>query len=278
VQDRALTRQVCVIGAGYVGLITGVGLAGLGHHVEIVETRPDRLAALRAGVVPIHEPGVEARLQDHLAQGSIEVASSPSAGADVVMVCVGTPIDASGESDLSQVESALASVRLVADQRTVIIVRSTLPPGSSRLVSQWSGVERTRVLLNPEFLRQGTALTDFEHPTRIVLGHYPDADSDAIQIALSLFEPITAPRLVVDIPTAELIKNGANAFLALRLSFANEMAALCEAYGAEAGSVLEGIGLDPRIGSSYMRPSFGFGGSCLPKELMAITRAGTRRG
>jgi UDPglucose 6-dehydrogenase len=159
-----------------------------------------------------------------------------------------------------------------------LVIRSTVPPGSTRLAVEWSGVPRSRVFTNPEFLRQGVALADFRKPSRIVIGRFPDADPRALELVESLYASVDAPRLVVDVAASELIKNGANAFLALKLSFANEMASLSEEYGTDVDQVLAGITLDPRIGNHYMRPSFGFGGSCLPKELKALAAAGTARG
>jgi UDPglucose 6-dehydrogenase len=271
-------KRVVVVGAGYVGLVTGVGLAGLGHHVELVEIRPDRLDALRAGLVPIHEEGLQDALNRELGAGRVTVTDRPGDGADVVMVCVGTPIGADGRSDLSQLRSALVDLDRVLAPDMPLVIRSTLPPGATRQVVSWSGLPTSRVLTNPEFLRQGTALHDFLHPTRIVIGHFADASPSAIDLVAGLFAGLPAPILMVDVAAAELIKNGANAFLALKLSFTNEVAALAEEYGTDVDAVLNGIALDPRIGSQYMRPGLGFGGSCLPKELRALAVAGAARG
>lgn len=270
-------RSVTVIGAGYVGLVTGLGLARLGHRVEIVETRADRLTALQRGRVPIHEAGLQEAL-DELLGARLTISPRPVAQPDVVMICVGTPIGADGRSDLSQLQAALASLAGLLTDEVPLVVRSTLPPGSTRRVVEWSGVPERRVFSNPEFLRQGTAFHDFLAPTRIVIGHFPDASPAMIELVVGLFDGVEAPRLIVDVAAAELIKNGANAFLALKLSFTNEIAAMCEAYGTDVDRVLAGITLDPRIGSQYMRPSFGFGGSCLPKELQALAVAGQDAG
>jgi UDPglucose 6-dehydrogenase len=143
---------------------------------------------------------------------------------------------------------------------------------------EWTGAPPAQVLTNPEFLRQGTALADFLHPTRIVIGRFPEADRATIDLVAGLFDRLAAPLFVVDTASAELIKNGANAFLALKLSFTNEIAILAEEYGADISEVLNGMTIDPRIGAKYMQPSFGFGGSCLPKELTALALAGTSRG
>ena len=266
------------MGAGYVGLVTAVGLAELGHAVHLVEIREDRLELLRRGVPPIHELGLAEALAAAIASGRLSVSAEPRGDVDVALVCVGTPIGPDGRSDLSQLRSALSQLDPVLDDGAALVIRSTLPPGSTRLAVEWSGVPTSRVFTNPEFLRQGTALADFRSPTRIILGRFADADPDRQARVEALLSGIDAPRMVVDVAAAELIKNGANAFLALKLSFTNEIASLAEEYGADVDDVLAGISLDPRIGSQYMRPSFGFGGSCLPKELQALAAAGTARG
>jgi UDPglucose 6-dehydrogenase len=270
--------RALVVGAGYVGLVTGVGLAELGHRVHLVEIREDRLERLRRGEPPIHEAGLPEALSSAIESGRLTVGAEPIEDVDVALVCVGTPIDSAGRSDLSQLRSALASLASVLDGGVPLVIRSTLPPGSTRLAVEWSRVPTSRVFTNPEFLRQGTAVADFRAPTRIVIGRFPDADPAALELVERLLGAIPAPRLVVDVAAAELIKNGSNAFLALKLSFVNEMASLAEEYGTNVDDVLAGITLDPRIGSQYMRPSFGFGGSCLPKELQALATAGRDRG
>ena len=271
-------RSVTVIGAGYVGLVTAVGLAGLGQHVHVVETRSDRLEALRGGRVPIHEAGLQDAFDAAVAAGCLSVAGAAPDDAGIVLMCVGTPIGDDGTSDLSQLDAALAGLRSRFGPDDILVIRSTLPVGGTRRSIEASGLPTARVFTNPEFLRQGTAVEDFGHPTRIVVGRFPDADPVALDAVMALYEPIDAPRLIVDIEAAEIIKNGANAFLALKLSFANEIASLCEEAGADIDEVLAGITADPRIGRSYMQPSFGFGGSCLPKELITLALAGRSLG
>lgn len=272
-----LSQRVTTIGAGYVGLVTAVGLARLGHDVDLVEIDPERRDMLAAGQVPIHEPGLNEAFGEAVGAGRLRVASQPAATSRMVLVCVGTPIDQDGRSDLTQLESA---VRGLAERLpdVTLVVRSTLPPGTTRLALEWSGLSASQVFINPEFLRQGSAVEDFLHPSRIVIGRFEEADPDRLRALWSLYERIDAPRLEVDVAAAELIKNASNAFLALKLSFVNEVAGLCEEYGAEVGDVLHGLAQDPRIGGTYMRPSFGFGGSCLPKELRALAAAGVARG
>jgi UDPglucose 6-dehydrogenase len=275
---RHPSLRAVVIGGGYVGLITAVGLSELGHRVHLVEIRPDRLDRIRRGEAPIFEAGLPETLATVMADGRMTASDESPDDADVALICVGTPIGSDGRSHLSQLESALRAQAPKLRPGVPLVIRSTLPPGSTRLAVEWSGVPSSRVFTNPEFLRQGTALSDFRSPSRIVIGRFADADPAALAVVESLYEGIAAPRLIVDVAASELIKNGANAFLALKLSFANEIASLSEEYGTDVGDVLAGLSLDPRIGSQYMRPSFGFGGSCLPKELQALATAGGDRG
>ena len=271
-------QRILVIGAGYVGLVTAVGLASLGHEVDVVETRRDRLDALRAGRVPIFEAGLQDAFDAAVAAGRLHVADEPGGTPDMVMVCVGTPIGSDGRSDLSQLRTSLNALHGVLASDAPLVVRSTLPPGATRLAVEWAEIPTARVLTNPEFLRQGTALQDFLNPTRIIVGHFPDADPATIDRLVSVYAGLDAPVLVMDVAAAEIAKNGANAFLALKLSFANEIASVAEEFGTDVGAVLEGISLDPRIGGLYLRPGLGFGGSCLPKELRALAVSGMSRG
>jgi UDPglucose 6-dehydrogenase len=267
--------QISVIGAGYVGLVTAVGLALRGWLVELVEVRSDRLGALLAGRVPIEEPGLAKAFTDVIQSGRLRVTDARSrTTADIVMLCVGTPIDDNGSADLSQLRAAIDSVALDVSRGAAMVVRSTMPVGSSGLLGDLVGDARPRTFLNPEFLRQGTAMADFERPVRTVIGHFEGADPAALDRVRQAVEMDDVPVLVVGMEEANIIKNGANAFLALKLSFVNELSVLCEEVGADVDDVLDGIGRDPRIGSSYMRPSFGFGGSCLPKELRTLATSG----
>lgn len=269
---------VTVIGAGYVGLVTAVGLALHGHRVHLVERGAARLDALREGRIPIHEAGLQDAFDQVRAAERLTVGDEVGGERGIVLVCVGTPIDDSGASDLTQLHAALADLDGRLEPDSILVIRSTMPVGSTRPIVEAAGLKTARVFTNPEFLAQGTAVRDFAHPSRIVIGRFPDADPAALDAVMSLYASIDAPRIVVDVEAAEIIKNGANAFLALKLSFANEIAALCEEAGADAGEVIAGIGADPRIGTTYMRPSFGFGGSCLPKELTTLAVAGNSLG
>jgi UDPglucose 6-dehydrogenase len=267
-------RSLTVIGAGYVGLVTAVGLARLGRDVHLVETGTVRLATLLSGRIPIHEAGLPDAFTAATAAGRLHVTDAVPTDPGIILMCVGTPIGDDGRSDLSQLDSALAAIQGRFGPDDILVIRSTLPVGGTRRVVEATGLPTARIFTNPEFLRQGTAVEDFAKPTRIVIGRFPDADPAALDAVMGIYDGIESPRLVVDVEAAEIIKNGANAFLALKLSFTNEIASLCEEAGADVDEVLAGIGADPRIGRTYMQPSYGFGGSCLPKELITLAVAG----
>jgi len=278
-RDAPARRSIAVVGAGYVGLVSAVGLAGMGHRIELIETDPERLAALREGRVPFTERGVQEALNAALGSGNLTILDHTSkTTAEIILICVGTPIDDQGHADVRAVEAVLADADTLA-QRPIVVVRSTMPVGTSqRLLRDGHVLDPSRFFTVPEFLRQGSALADFSNPTRVVIGRSPVADRTCETVLVEIFGAFGGPLRLVTLEEAELIKNGANAFLALKISFANEMAGLAERSGADVGPVLEGIGLDPRIGSTYLHPSFGFGGSCLPKELQTIAMSGIERG
>lgn len=270
--------KITVIGAGYVGLVTGVSLATTGRHdVTFVEKNPERIDELSRGKMPIEEPGLAEAFAAHRERIEVVPSLDQVEGSDLVFVCVATPIGEDGESDLTQIDSALGDLR--AHPELDVSVRSTLPPGfSARLPALLGRADGERVSTNPEFLRQGAAMKDFARPSRIVVGRFPETSDRHLSLVVEAYAHLDGPRLTVSVAAAELIKNSANAFLALKLSFVNEVAALSESYGVEVDEVLKGISLDPRIGSAYMRPGLGFGGSCLPKELQVIDVAGRRQG
>lgn len=265
---------ITVVGAGYVGLVTAVGMAEAGRDVVLVEKAHERLSSLQSGRVPIAEPGLQFAFERSLSSRLLRVDSLLPRPLGIVLICVGTPIGDDGRSDLTQLRGALSEVRQVGDEDTILVLRSTLPVGSADQIRSWAGVPQARTFTNPEFLRQGSALADFRAPSRIVVGTFSQPDERALARVIELVSKGTASPILVDATVSEMIKNGANAFLALKLSFANEMAGLAEEMGVDVGDVLAGISADPRIGSAYLRPSFGFGGSCLPKELQTLTVAG----
>ena len=266
-------RSIAVVGAGYVGLVSAVGLASLGHAVELVETDPDRLAALREGRVPFSEPGVQEALTAALASGDLTILDGVRHGRRDRPHLRRHADRRRGHADVRAVEAVLAELASASpadhgrpqhdDGRHL----SATPAGRR-------GSRPVPPLRVPEFLRQGSALEDFFAPSRVVIGRSPSADPDAEAVLTDLFAVFGAPLRLVTLEEAELIKNGANAFLALKISFANEIAALAERAGGDVGPVLDGIGLDPRVGPTYLQPSFGFGGSCLPKDLQTIASPG----
>jgi UDPglucose 6-dehydrogenase len=269
-----------VIGAGYVGVATAVGLAEQGRTVVLVERDPDRLAALVSGRIPFHEPGLpQAYAAQHAARRIEATTVIPRDGLDLVIVCVGTPIDETGATDLSHVAEAVDQALPATMNGAVCVIRSTLPVGSAARSANRPGVAADRLFIVPEFLRQGTALEDIRRPSRVVIGTFGSGlDPDALALLTATLAPHGTPVLVMRAEEASLVKNASNVFLALRLTFANELAGLAEDLGVDVGPVLQGVGQDPRIGPSYMQPSYGFGGSCLPKEVRSISNAGLDRG
>jgi UDPglucose 6-dehydrogenase len=270
--------HIVVIGAGYVGLVTGVSLARSGlHNVTLVEHDAQRRETLRAGRVPIVEPGLQEAFREATDRIAVAASLAEVRTPDLVFVAVGTQISDAGESDLAQLHSALDDLRVWPDAH--VSVRSTLPPGTSKRIPELLGrPDGSRISTNPEFLRQGSAMEDFARPTRIVIGRFRETSAEHLALLEEVTARFAAPRLVVDVVAAELIKNVANGFLALRLSFINEVATLAEEYGVDVDEVIDGIVTDPRIGPAYLRPGLGFGGSCLPKELQVLTVAGRRTG
>ena len=264
-------RRVCVVGAGYVGLTAAACLAELGHTVCCVEADPARLALLTAGVIPIHEPGLAELVAAHRGTGRLSFTADMAEAmraTGVALLCVGTPPRPDGEPDLRQLGNAAIEIARVATAEVVLVVKSTVPPGSCEAVELLAGGHaqagvRVSVASNPEFLREGEAVWDFFNPDRVVIG----IDEPALEERVTSLYPAEWPLLICSRRSAELVKYAANTFLAVKISFANEVAALCEALGAESGHVLTGVGLDGRIGEAYLAPGPGFGGSCLPKDL-----------
>lgn len=288
--------KICVVGgAGYVGLITGLGLAEIGHSVINVDVDDGRIDRLRNGHSPIYEEGVESLLQRNKDAGRLSFSTDLGLAvesSEVVFIAVGTPASANGEADLSQVIQVAEELAKHLDAYRVIVIKSTVPVGGVELVRGILGGERQEgeefdLVVNPEFLREGKGLRDFFYPDRIVVGASSDRGMGAMR---ALYEPIIAGRVswngdgadhepkgpvpVVEtsLASAQMIKYASNAFLATRLSFINEMAWLCEKVGADINDVASGMGYDPRIGHAYLRAGLGFGGPCLEKDLRALIK------
>ena len=267
---------IAVAGAGYVGLTTAACLCELGHQVALVDIDAERVARLKRGESPIFEPGLDALLQRHLGQALKVTTDLGDAldGAELLIACVGTPPTASGAPNLSALWRLLGDLR--RQQRSghlTVVVKSTVPPGTNRRAQQLLGAGFA-VVSNPEFLREGTAIHDFFHPDRIVVGAGEPA---AAQRVAALYQGIEAPLVITGWEEAELIKYASNAFLALKLSFTNEVAALADSLGADGPTVLRGVGMDRRIGPHFLSPGPGYGGSCLPKDLAALRWTARRK-
>jgi UDPglucose 6-dehydrogenase len=268
-------RKICVIGVGYVGLVTGTCFSDLGHQVTCVDVDEAKIGKLHAGVLPIYEPGLEEIVRRNTQAGRLDFTTSyrdALAEAEIVFIAVGTPQGSGGEADLKYVRAAARSIAEVMDCPVIIVNKSTVPIGTGDWVAdiirrhQQEPVEFS-VVSNPEFLREGSAIADFMHPDRIVLGSLdPEAAAQVAQLYLSLRAPI----MLTDLRTAEMIKYASNAFLATRISFINEIASICEALGADVKEVAVGMGYDKRIGPDFLDAGIGYGGSCFPKDVQAL--------
>ena len=271
-------RRIAVFGAGYVGLVTSACLAELGHHVVLRDVLPERIGALARGEVPIYEPGLDDLLQRNRERLRFTTdVGEAITGAEVVFVAVGTPPTYSGDADLTAVWTVVDE--LPDDTgRAVVVMKSTVPVGTGARVRHRldaRGLGHVGYVSNPEFTAEGTAVRDFMHPDRIVVGAFDDADGTLVE---SLHEGIEAPVVRCDVASAEMIKLAANAALMTRISFINEIANVCEATGADVVKVAEGIGLDRRIGPSFLRAGVGFGGSCFPKDSLALKQLAANSG
>jgi UDPglucose 6-dehydrogenase len=271
-------KRVAVFGAGYVGLVTGACFAELGHRVAVRDVIPAKIDALRRGEVPIYEPGLDELLARNSERLSFttEVAEAID-GAEFVYVAVGTPPTFSGDADLSAVWTVVDELPAV-QQRIVVAMKSTVPVGTGAKVRHRldaRGLGHVGYVSNPEFTAEGTAVRDFMEPDRIVIGAFDPADADAVA---ELHDGIDAPIVRADVASAEMIKLAANAALMTRISFINEIANVCEATGADVVKVAEGIGHDRRIGKSFLRAGVGFGGSCFPKDSLALKQLAANSG
>lgn len=270
--------RITVIGAGYVGLTTAACFAHLGHHVVCTDVMQSRIDMLSRGEVPIVEAGLKEIVGEGLAAGLLRFTSENAKAvenAEFTFLCVPTPQSDTGRADMSFIEAAAAEIGPHLMHESIVINKSTVPVGSTKAVERALGRPDIVVVSNPEFLREGSAVHDFLHPDRIVIG--AENEGSAIRVS-GLFLKLAAPIVVTDPPSAETIKYAANAFLATKVSFINAMAALCEAVGADIRQVSLGLGYDRRIGPDFLRPGPGWGGSCFPKDTAALIRIGQDAG
>jgi len=275
--------KIGIIGSGHVGLVTGACFAHLGHEVICVDQDSRKIALLKKGKPPIYEPGLREMIQTHLRERRLSFTSEIATAvrrSEILFVCVGTPPKDNGEADLTAVENVSREIARTMTSYRLVVDKSTVPVETGEWVRRTIEANRRRrvdfdVASNPEFLREGSAIRDFLYPDRVVIGV---ASKRAEKTLKDLYRPLTAPILVTDIKSAELIKHASNSFLAAKISFINMIARMCEAVGADVERVAEGIGLDKRIGRSFLNAGIGFGGFCFPKDLGAFIRIGERLG
>jgi len=270
--------KIAVIGTGYVGLTTGACFSALGHDVVCADIDEGKVASLREGRIPILEAGLEEIVREGIDSGRLRFvlgAANAAADCEFAYLCVPTPQGEDGSADLSYIEAAAREIAPVLPSESVVVNKSTVPVGSTRVVERALGRDDVSVVSNPEFLREGSAVHDFMNPDRIVIG--ADDQSAAIKVA-SLYLGVAAPLIVTDPASAETIKYAANSFLATKISFINAVAAICEAVGADIGDVALGIGYDKRIGSEFLKPGPGWGGSCFPKDSRAMVKIAEEAG
>ncbi|MCS7301156.1 MAG: UDP-glucose/GDP-mannose dehydrogenase family protein, partial [Fimbriimonadales bacterium] len=267
--------KIAVAGAGYVGLVTGVVFADLGNEVVCVDIDPAKVDALRKGQSPLYEPGLDELLQRNLEEGRFTATTDLAEAtrwAEVVFICVGTPPTETGEPDLKYVDAAAATIGQALNGYKIIVNKSTVPVGTGdrvrRIIEQHCAAPHEfDVVSNPEFLREGSAVHDTLNPDRIVIG--ADNPRAAMKI-VELYAPLERPMLITNLATAEIIKYAANTFLALKISFINAIADLCERTGADVTQVAKAMGYDARIGHAFLQAGLGFGGSCFPKDVQAF--------
>ena len=267
--------DLSIVGSGYVGLVTGACFADVGHNVICVDNDPRKIESLRAGKVPIYEPGLEEVINRNVSAKRLRFTGSIKDGVDnsqIVFIAVPTPQQPDGSVDLSFIEKVAREIADVLTEYRVIVDKSTVPVKTGEKVAE--SIKRYNrhgarfdVVSNPEFLREGCAVADLMHPDRIVIGAQSE---QAIDLMKKVYEPFMAPILVTDINSAELIKHAANSFLALKISYINAVSAICDASGADIEKVADGIGMDRRIGRNFLNAGIGYGGSCFPKDIAAF--------
>jgi UDPglucose 6-dehydrogenase len=282
-------KNIAVIGVGYVGLVTGTCFADLGNRVICVDIDEARIEKLKQGIMPIYEPGLEEMVRRNVAAGRLsfttsyhEAINNPDGPAEIVFIAVNTPMGVDGEAELRYVRAVAERIAEVMDHPLIVVNKSTVPVGTGDWVADIIRNRQPRaipfsVVSNPEFLREGSAISDFMNPDRVVLG---SLDEEAAQKVAQLYLPlrIQGPIMITDLRTAEMIKYASNAFLATKISFINEIANICEALGADVKEVADGMGYDKRIGRAFLDAGLGYGGSCFPKDVKALAHMANVQG
>ena len=276
--------KLCVIGCGYVGLVTGTCFAETGNHVIAVEKNPERLNLLNEGRSPIYEPGLDELMERNIAKGRLQFSDDLGAGlaeGDIIFICVGTPPGEDGSTDLTAVLEVAESIGRTISSYKVVVMKSTVPVGTCRKIRDKIASltdQEFDVVMNPEFLKEGAALDDFFRPDRVVIGGESEIAMRKMRHLYAPFLRTGKPLIAMRTESAEMTKHASNAMLASRISFINEVAALCEAAGADVEEVRRGMASDARIGSAFLFPGLGFGGSCFPKDLRSLAHAGGELG
>lgn len=274
--------HIAVIGTGYVGLVSGAGLADFGMKVTCVDIDEEKIRLLKKGQIPFYEPGLDELVRKNLKAGRLEFTTDFAKAVRnslVIFICVGTPSLPDGSADLSQIKEVALKLAETIDDYKVIVTKSTVPVGTNRWIKELIDKNKKTsasvdIISNPEFLREGNAVEDFMHPDRVIIG---GESAYAIAIIKDIYRPLylaETPFIITNLETAELIKYASNAFLATKISFINEIANFCEKVGADVTVVAKGMGLDPRIGPKFLNPGPGFGGSCFPKDVKALISQG----
>lgn len=276
--------KICVIGTGYVGLVTGTCFADLGNTVTCLDVDETRISKLHKGIMPIYEPGLQEVVEQNVKAGRLVFTTDYELalkGIEIAFIAVGTPSGVDGEADLQYVRQAAESIADLAGDKIIVVNKSTVPVGTGDWVAEVIQKRRNgkpldlNVVSNPEFLREGSAISDFMQSDRVVLGSENRAAAEKIA---ELYAPLRCPVLITDLRTAEMIKYASNAFLATRISFINEIANVCEELGADVKVVAQGMGLDKRIGSAFLDAGLGWGGSCFPKDVKALAHMAVLHG
>ena len=276
--------RVGIIGTGYVGLVTGSGLAEMGNQVVCVDLDEDRIRKIKKGIIPFYEPGLPELVDSNLREGRLELTTNLKAAVEssrILFLAVGTPSDDNGAADLSAVHDVATSIGKFMNGPKLVATKSTVPVGTANVVKSLIEAEtehKVSVVANPEFLAQGSAVNDFLRPNRVIIGSDDEAALSLIKELYSPFLRTGNPIITMDLASAEMTKYVSNAFLAAKISFMNEMSRLCERVGADVESVRVGISSDPRIGKRFMFPGVGYGGSCLPKDNRALLHMGREHG
>ncbi len=277
-------RVSIIGGTGYIGLVTGIGLAVKGHNVICADIDHSKIEKMKRGILPVYEDGLEALLRKAKQEGHISFTDNihnAVTGADLLMIAVGTPEGLNGETDMNQLLNALKSIACSMDKHKTIVIKSTVPVGTNDMAAVFlkkhlkSSFQSFSLISNPEFLREGSAVKDFLNPDRIVIGTY---DNDALQTMRDLYSGFDCPFIVTEPCSAEMVKYACNSYLAARISFINEIAEICEKVGADIQSVTEGMKFDKRIGGNYLNPGPGFGGPCLHKDIRSLIYFGEQSG